>query len=733
MTPPRVLLAVVIFCACVDVTDAQQNKSRLSATFTPLASRARVAAPIPGQWELSYLGSDILEGRLEATLELPGQKQSLVIPNLVVTGGVNPPFRGMLPALGAPTTGYDELFQATLSMRFVTADGQELELDSQPLMIPQSLRRSFVIGLCVPETSSRSDALRSLAEGLRFERLNPNSKDKSLNTLTAHETPEDMPADPLGYCAFDLLLLVDEAFAGLNQKSLDAISQWVRAGGSLCVLPGAALASRHLSFLNDATNIAGAEEVYVLDDEGRVTGGDENGFTLLRTGLGRMAIGPTNGAVARDVAAADWLRMALFLWKIKEQHREGIAATGAWRSDQMISRSGLYLGEYAQIDQENSESAFAAGQILSPTPPTVWSNEMVGQLMPKEFRFVPLWLMGLLLIAFVAAVGPVDYLLLGALKMRRMTWVLFPLTAFAFAYLTVWLANAYMGVTNETRAYEFLDVGSDGTLLRANRFELQFNGVAMETQTDVSHGLFTAFDTSMSPYSRGDITDNSPPLYQGRFPQGYGVSQNIAQWSPQLNHTFWIAPVEEIESPVKFPWNSLRTTDFETAAGRTTVLDRLLSPTAFGPHASVYLFHKNECDRLSVNRALMNNPHETSDAMTARRSFAAGNNFQIRSMPDGRRLLVYPNGAQVELQADQVVNLVGSLPDTWNGEHLLINACVQQSVGMFALVSQVAPTGGWNIDDLAILDPTDPAQWLLVVAQPRGNDVVIYRKLYRKR
>ena len=35
------------------------------------------------------------------------------------------------------------------------------------------------------------------------------------------------------------------------------------------------------------------------------------------------------------------------------------------------------------------------------------------------------------------------------------------------------------------------------------------------------------------------------------------------------------------------------------------------------------------------------------------------------------------------------------------------------------------------MEDLAILDPSDPAMWLLVIAVEEDNDTVLYRKIYR--
>ncbi len=57
---------------------------------------------------------------------------------------------------------------------------------------------------------------------------------------------------------------------------------------------------------------------------------------------------------------------------------------------------------------------------------------------------------------------------------------------------------------------------------------------------------------------------------------------------------------------------------------------------------------------------------------------------------------------------------------------------VRPSVGLFSLVSQISPNGGDNFEDLTILDPTDPNQWLLVIEVPRDDGLVVYRRLFRE-
>ncbi|WP_299464338.1 hypothetical protein, partial [uncultured Gimesia sp.] len=54
--------------------------------------------------------------------------------------------------------------------------------------------------------------------------------------------------------------------------------------------------------------------------------------------------------------------------------------------------------------------------------------------------------------------------------------------------------------------------------------------------------------------------------------------------------------------------------------------------------------------------------------------------------------------------------------------------CVRNQTGLFQIVSQTSPSGGKNYEDLSILDPSDPDQWLIVVFVPGEDQDTIYRQ-----
>jgi hypothetical protein len=60
----------------------------------------------------------------------------------------------------------------------------------------------------------------------------------------------------------------------------------------------------------------------------------------------------------------------------------------------------------------------------------------------------------------------------------------------------------------------------------------------------------------------------------------------------------------------------------------------------------------------------------------------------------------------------------------------LTDICVRKPSTLFEVVSQIAPHGGSNFEDLTLLDGTDDSQSLLVVVVPDPDGLRIFRRLY---
>ena len=74
---------------------------------------------------------------------------------------------------------------------------------------------------------------------------------------------------------------------------------------------------------------------------------------------------------------------------------------------------------------------------------------------------VPITYVGAILLTYIFLVGPGDYFLLGLLKMRRYTWIVFPVVTVLFTGGLVLLSNHYMSTTETGGSIEICDVTGD--------------------------------------------------------------------------------------------------------------------------------------------------------------------------------------------------------------------------------------------------------------------------------
>jgi hypothetical protein len=285
----------------------------------------------------------------------------------------------------------------------------------------------------------------------------------------------------------------------------------------------------------------------------------------------------------------------------------------------------------------------------------------------------------------------------------------------AFAVGTVALSNWYMQIAGNRRSVTICDVGEQGKIARRNRFEALFRGSPGTQTTDVARGQFTAMNHQR--FSRGTwLTYQQAvssgreaqfelveiPVYTGRVPARYTISQYLPQWTPQLNRLFTFAPAEE---SVEFDWGALATRtadDALSADGRRAIAQAV--QRAFGSGASVQAAR-------GENLLYLGGP--------------AGILQQDSPLYEGN------TPAAQQYRAQQQMLLAQQRGRGIRETTFLQDICTPFAQGgLYSVVSQVSPTGGKEFEDLALLDPSDPRQWLLIVIVEQGDDLVVYRKLY---
>ncbi len=100
--------------------------------------------------------------------------------------------------------------------------------------------RSLVVGM-VRIPGAGTTACAPLLQALRLERYMPgNAGQKAAefpaSTQVAGILPQYLPQYPLGWCAFDVVVLPENGFKTLTPSQLAALSTWIRAGGSVAVV-----------------------------------------------------------------------------------------------------------------------------------------------------------------------------------------------------------------------------------------------------------------------------------------------------------------------------------------------------------------------------------------------------------------------------------------------------------------------------------------------------------------
>lgn len=682
----------------VDLTEFRASDGRrpqVVAQVDAVPSQHRDSAVYVVKWRLTWTGRQIVRGHLR--YEVADQNQTLgrfKSSELALSEGERS-FLTMLPGLGASNAWADLVMRA----EFVTAQTTYV-LGEFQIRLPRRTQRTLVVCAADPWGVGGGQNDVELERSFRFERFHPDSSELEIATVVTHVAVEDFPEEPHSYCVFDIVLLADEGLTRVRNRQLRALLEWVKAGGSLVVAPGSAVAKRHVDFLNAAVGPNAAQAPFLLSDSGAISGlppAGERQIILARNELGRVAVILERPPRPPRYDAEDWRRMVWFLWKGKHAMLNSVVETGRWPRHQLwrnpseSARSGLTLADNPSMSPRMLESG-------------VW---LLDRLMPEKVRMMPLSVMGAILVAYVLVVGPVDYFLLGWLRLRRWTWIVFPLVTLGFASFTLLSADRYMSTSDQRRAAVFLDVDGDGRIIRENRIELLMMNTHSRVTSEVRNRLFTpivasfggnyAYQLDYSRFAGGGSGDGSdvkrrPADFSGTIPAQYEVVQSIPKWTPQLNRLFGIRPRGY---EVAFDWNSIAIDDMADELRHDRLYARLRAafapavPDPNVPPASVYIF----------------------------------NSGTVRHI--GGPELHYP---RYDLTPSYSAQMYGQ--QQTSRSPFLYHLCARPEVGMFRLISQLSPTAGDNFEDLSLLDPTDENQWLLLVGVRRGDDLLFYRKLY---
>ncbi len=197
-------------------------------------------------------------------------------------------------------------------------------------------------------------------------------------------------------------------------------------------------------------------------------------------------------------------------------------------------------------------------------------------LLPSDVEMVPTWIIGMILMGYVVAIGPGDYFLLGWLRMRKYTWVLFPVITGVFTLLTVMVANAFMGSEDTGGKLVITDLADNGIPVRQTTLETLYYSSQANVKSDHKGELVVLSEDNFSnldyynQYTTNSTSQDAPLSYSGHFPQNYSVSHRVQQWSPVSLRTLSLEPQESRVPPID--WNDVSLVT--TAEGNTQIAKR---------------------------------------------------------------------------------------------------------------------------------------------------------------
>lgn len=716
-------MKTTVFLVAAAILSALSHRPASAQQSVPLkldirnVSTPRSSGPVPLEVELTWGGSTILEGRLVLTLrDGPMFYGRAVSHDLALNVGRNR-FEFLLPTLDG-RLAFQEI---EITGVFVT-ERSEIELDGRAIRVPLPDRRVFRILYCDPIMRGSNAMITELSRSLSFERfwispggerLTEHPGERKLVTGLEVAAPDEMPQDPHWFCSYNIVVLGQNGLSDLRSRKLKSLTNWVRAGGSLIVEPMGGLDQARLDFLN---GLAGSKDHFTTGPDGHLDVPADQSFEQFNSQLGRVAV-MYRPFAEQDFTTPEWNELVASLWHFRsdqmqtardERHFEWLPLEQLVPSnDIQRSSQNNYYGNNYEVpgwDLSDGDDALRMQHLKS-------GQGLLDKLMPSEVEVVPLSYIGLILVLYVLTIGPLDYFVLGALRLRRFTWVTFPAATIAFTLFTVWLSHSFLDASTERGQVRVFDMASDGSVLRSNRIELLFTMSSHDVQTDLQSSMFTALNHShfggqMYDYRYGrNVSRESvpPPTVHGRPPGKYHVVQEMPQWTPQMNRVFTIAPdVETLPNQsVTFDWN--KQWEFKSGNHQNNELANAIR-TAFAPDAQAWLYNQRQIHTVT-----------------------------------GQDQSVFPI-SRVNFQNNQVLNRAAGSPqlvaelNTLGMRQIdfLSEICVRlQGRGLFGVVSQIAPHGGDNFEDLAVLDPSNASEWLLVVVEPVSEDIRVYRRLYR--
>jgi hypothetical protein len=425
------------------------------------------------------------------------------------------------------------------------------------LLIPPRLR-SFVVPIVrsAAELDKAVDDYEWLAIESYCPRRSDNLNTNPMVTLLPGLAAEDLPRDPLKHLVHDAVVVEASAFPELAGAQVQALEAWVLGGGSLFLQLGRELPQEQSDFLERlllrtpnllADEIEGTELIPVLRS---------GAVQTLDYGFGRVCL--TTEKTWSRAAKPDRLKVFMDLWRMRPEHRRSLAKTGKlsleFISERVIQGWNDYNNSRMQMEMQIAArtQGISAAESQLRLEMSSWERmllssqslrpgQMIETLLPRNVRTVPIWLLSAIVLAYILYIGFADYILLGKIHRRRLTWITFPVVTLAVTLLTIGTAKGYLGSSVEHNRVVIRDVADNGRICREQRFVLYFRDssdtVAIPLKNEVYTPVANQPQNVRAGYVAPEPVDSTLLMFEGN-PTGEANSiQTFKQWKPQLNRS----------------------------------------------------------------------------------------------------------------------------------------------------------------------------------------------------
>ncbi|WP_144992811.1 hypothetical protein [Polystyrenella longa] len=585
--------------ACPAVVNAADEKEEIpvgmvSIEVLPLVNRSRGQSPLPVTLHAFNNSKQILTGDLviEATEGIESRIKLFTFRTSATFVEGEQRTRMVLPLqLYRANTG-----QVDLQMYLETND-KRFDLDTHPVQVPNYNSQFFSIGFCKPKLNQftgeeEQHRLRQVQveDWLSYKEPIQLNEDQeiffrsSIQQTVFSELDEDtLPERPIDYTSFDILVMWEKVYQDLSQNEFEAILQWVRAGGNLLLYLPESVDDQHLHNLNTLDSSNSEAPLFYNDIEKQLSWDDASTPStspiLRHCGLGRVAMLTSELAGDQEQFNQNKLETYLFLWRVRKNIADllldkeifqlppspGQLPVDQFNSTSSHRQSGFIPDQFKSEEkiQAQMQLAYRQDQHITSHIPEYWlqQNNAWSTLLPDGFQMVPpSFVMGVM-IAYLILVGPGEYWLLGKFKIRKWTWLSFPIITLVFTFFTVGSINAYMQIEDPIRAILVTDVDEQGEVLRQTSFECVLSPSQQIKTTNYDQQLVSPIESTANWMSRPgfgefnqtrDQKNAAAPLYEGSLSGEYSLTQQLQKWSPQLYVGFSIPKADEINDSTRW-------------------------------------------------------------------------------------------------------------------------------------------------------------------------------------